>query len=151
MNKIFNLSVESLFSRRRMEPPAQHVSWILLTLALFVSAAKFSAAAQAPAAPRPAAQPQPAVPHLAHEHGANQIVVNGRPFLVRGGELENSSASSLSYLDTVWPRVETMHFNTVLAPVYWQLIEPREGSFDFTLVETPARSSRFALVGLSSR
>ncbi len=28
-----------------------------------------------------------------------------------------------------------MHFNTVLAPVYWQLIEPREGNFGFKTVD----------------
>jgi beta-galactosidase GanA len=75
------------------------------------------------------------MPHLAHQHGASQIVVDGRPFLVRGGELENSSASNLAYLDTVWPKVVAMHFNTVLAPVYWQLIEPRDGDFDFRTVD----------------
>jgi beta-galactosidase GanA len=74
-------------------------------------------------------------PHLAQSHGATQIVVNGKPFLVRGGELENSSASSLKYLDTVWPKAAAMRFNTVIAPVYWQLIEPREGTFDFATVD----------------
>ena len=75
------------------------------------------------------------MPHLARQHGAAQIVVDGKPFLVRGGELENSSASSLAYLDTIWPKVVAMHFNTVLSPVYWQLIEPQEGRFDFTTVD----------------
>jgi len=75
------------------------------------------------------------MPHLALQHGTTQIIVDGRPFLVRGGELENSSASSLVYLDTIWPKVVAMHFNTVLAPVYWQLIEPREGDFDFRTVD----------------
>ncbi|MFZ0664037.1 MAG: DUF5597 domain-containing protein [Acidobacteriaceae bacterium] len=35
-----------------------------------------------------------------------------------------------------------MHFNTVLAPVYWQLIEPREGSFDFDTVDGLIRGAR---------
>jgi beta-galactosidase GanA len=76
------------------------------------------------------------MPHLTHQHGASQIIVDGRPFLVRGGELENSSASSPSYLDTIWPKVVAMHFNTVLAPVYWELIEPKEGNFDFRTVDS---------------
>ena len=76
-----------------------------------------------------------AIPHLSHEHGATQVVVDGKPFLVIGGELENSSASSLAYLDTIWPKAAAMHFNTVLSPVYWQLIEPREGNFDFRTVD----------------
>jgi beta-galactosidase GanA len=97
--------------------------WLtVLVCAAALAAAAFSSAAQT-------------MPHLAPEHGATQIVVNGKPFLVRGGELENSSATSLKYLDSVWPRAEAMHFNTVIAPVYWQLIEPREGAFDFSTVD----------------
>jgi beta-galactosidase GanA len=75
------------------------------------------------------------MPRLAPAHGATQIVVDGKPFLVRGGELENSSASSLEYLNPIWPKVVAMHFNTVLAPVYWQLIEPEPGRFDFASVD----------------
>ena len=82
-----------------------------------------------------AAQQVSSMPKLVHQHGASQILVDGKPFLIRGGELENSSASSLSYMKTVWPKVDAMHFNTVLAPVYWQLIEPREGEFDFSTLD----------------
>ena len=31
-----------------------------------------------------------------------------------------------------WPRLQAMNLNTVLAPVYWELIEPSEGKFDWT-------------------
>jgi len=86
--------------------------------------------------------PAQSVPRLVASHGATQIVVDGKPFLVRGGELENSSASSLAYLDTIWPKVVAMHFNTLLAPVYWQLIEPREGEFDFATVDGLIRGAR---------
>ena len=81
------------------------------------------------------AAPAQSMPRLVQRHGATQLLVDGKPFLVRGGELQNSSASSLAYLDTVWPKVVAMHFNMVIAPVYWQLIEPREGSFDFSTVD----------------
>jgi beta-galactosidase GanA len=88
-----------------------------------------------------AGQLQP-LPRLVRKHGATQIAVDGKPFLVRGGELENSSASSLAYLDTIWPKVVAMHFNTVIAPAYWQLIEPREGDFDFATVDGLVRGAR---------
>lgn len=81
-------------------------------------------------------------PHLARNHGATQIIVDGKPFLVRGGELENSSASSLSYMQTVWPKIVAIHCNTVLAPVYWRLIEPQEGKFDFTTVDGLIQGAR---------
>lgn len=89
----------------------------------------------APAGPLRAQTGATSLPHLAREHGATQLIVNGKPFLARGGELENSSASSLAFMQTVWPKVVAMHFNTVIAPVYWQLIEPQQGQFDFATVD----------------
>jgi hypothetical protein len=82
------------------------------------------------------------IPHLAVRHDATQIIVDGRPFLVRGGELENSSASSHPYLNALWPKFVAMHFNTVIAPVYWQLIEPQEGHFDFATVDGLIQGAR---------
>ena len=44
-----------------------------------------------------------------------------------------------------------MHLNTVLAPVYWELMEPKEGQFDFTLVDgqiQAAQSNNLRLVFL---
>ena len=88
------------------------------------------------------AQQSTSIRHLGRNHGATQIIVDGKPFLIRGGELENSSASSLSYLQTVWPKIVAMHCNTVLAPAYWQLIEPQEGKFDFTAVDGLIQGTR---------
>src|SRR5713101_3018467 len=36
---------------------------------------------------------------------------------------------------TVWPKVVSFNLNTLLVPVYWELIEPSEGKFDFTVVD----------------
>lgn len=75
------------------------------------------------------------LPHLASRNGTTQLMVDGTPFLIRGGELENSTASSLAVLDKSWPGLVAMHFNTVLAPAYWELIEPQENRFDFKSVD----------------
>lgn len=74
-------------------------------------------------------------PHLEKRGQATQLVVDGRPFLILGGELGNSSASSREYMRDKWPRLAAMHLNTVLTPVTWEAIEPREGQFDFAGVD----------------
>jgi beta-galactosidase GanA len=82
------------------------------------------------------------VPVLRKDGEATQLVVNGRPMLMIGGELGNSSASSAAYMQPIWPRLKAMHLNTVLAPVSWELIEPVEGRFDFSSVDQLIRDAR---------
>ncbi len=80
-------------------------------------------------------KPPGEAPHLRVQGEATQLVVDGRPFLMLAGELGNSTASDLDSLRESWPRLQALHLNTVLAPVYWELIEPEEGRFDFALVD----------------
>jgi GH35 family endo-1,4-beta-xylanase len=82
------------------------------------------------------------LPRLVRAHGAMQLIVDGRPTLLRAGELENSSASSADFMTTIWPKLTAMHLNAVLAPVYWELIEPKEGGFDFHSVDTLIADAR---------
>jgi hypothetical protein len=51
------------------------------------------------------------------------------------GELHNSSSSSLDYMKPEWPRLAAMSLNTVLTPISWELVEPTEGKYDFTLID----------------
>jgi len=80
-------------------------------------------------------QSRPDFPHLAKHGSTTQLIVDGKPFLILGGELYNSSSSSLSYMGPIWARLKSLNLNTVLAPVSWELIEPQEGKFDFTIVD----------------
>ncbi|MGH7616391.1 MAG: DUF5597 domain-containing protein [Gemmatimonadaceae bacterium] len=82
------------------------------------------------------------LPRLETAHGAVQLLVDGKPLLLRAGELENSSASGDRYMSAVWPKLAGMHFNAVLAPVSWELIEPTEGRFDFRSVDTLIANAR---------
>jgi beta-galactosidase GanA len=75
------------------------------------------------------------LPHLREQGEATQLIVDGEPFLMLAGELGNSTASDLDYLRPYWPRLQALNLNTVLAPVYWELIEPVAGEFDFSLVD----------------
>lgn len=96
-------------------------------------------------------QAQADLPHLEKRGNVTQLIVDGKPFLVLGGELHNSSSSSPIYMKPIWPQLAAMHLNTVLAPVSWELIEPEEGKFDFTIVDgliDDARKNNLRLVAL---
>jgi hypothetical protein len=82
------------------------------------------------------------IPHLRKQGTATQLVVDGRPFLVLGGELHNSSSSSIEYMKPIWPKLADANLNTVLAVVSWELLEPQEGKFDFSLVDGLIRNAR---------
>jgi hypothetical protein len=91
------------------------------------------------------------LPHLETRAHATQLIVDGKAFLILGGELHNSSASSLAYMKPIWPQLAGMHLNTVLAPVSWEIIEPEEGKFDFATVDgliDDARKNNLRLVFL---
>ena len=75
------------------------------------------------------------VPHLEKRGATTQLMVDGKPFLILGGELHNSSSSNLDYMKPLWPRLAAMGLNTVVTPLSWELIEPREGSYDYALVD----------------
>src|SRR5215471_21473203 len=78
---------------------------------------------------------QSAQPHLEKRGSATQLVVDGKPFVILGGELHNSTSSNLDYIKPFWPQLAAMGLNTVVTPLSWELIEPKEGSYDFTLVD----------------
>ncbi len=75
------------------------------------------------------------IPRLERRGEATQLVVDGAPFLILGGELGNSEVSSRAAMRAHWPKLAAMNLNTVLAPVYWELTEPEEGRFDFAGVD----------------
>lgn len=81
-------------------------------------------------------------PRLVKKGDATQLVVNGKPMLMIAGELSNSAASSADYMAPHWARLRAMHLNTVLAPVSWELIEPVEGRYDWSSVDTMLKAAR---------
>ncbi len=72
-------------------------------------------------------------PVVSKSSNGGQLLVNGRPYLILGGEIGNSSAGTMAQADSILPRLARMHFNTVLMPVAWEQVEPKEGAFDFSV------------------
>jgi beta-galactosidase GanA len=86
------------------------------------------------------AQPVP-VPELVGRAGRHALMVDGAPYLILGAQANNSS-NYPAMLPKVWPAVEMMHANTLVIPVAWEQVEPREGEFDFSFVDTLVAQAR---------
>lgn len=92
-----------------------------------------------------------AQPYLKKQGTATQLMVKGEPFLMIGGELGNSSATTVSDVRRIFPHLRALGLNTVLVPACWELCEPREGKFDFSLIDATlaeARKNRLKIVFL---
>ncbi|KAL0936025.1 glycoside hydrolase [Colletotrichum truncatum] len=82
-------------------------------------------------------------PHIHRfSNGNTQLIVKGKPFLMLGGELHNSSLSSARFMSEVWPEMKRNHINTLLGSVTWESIEPVEGQFDFAELDAVLAGAR---------
>ena len=90
------------------------------------------------------------IPHIKKdEQGITSLYVHGKPFIGLGGEIHNSSSSNLEYMEKqVWPYIKDLHMNLVIAPIFWETIEPAKGEFDFTLLDGLIQQARNANVKL---
>ncbi len=75
------------------------------------------------------------LPRISKSGDGGQLIVDGKPYLILGGELGNSSAGTAAQADSILPRLSAMHVNTVLMPVAWEQIEPAEGTFNFGILD----------------
>jgi hypothetical protein len=83
------------------------------------------------------------IPHLEKRDGHFGLIVDGKPFFVLGGQINNSSAWP-GALPAALSAANAMHANTVEAPVYWEQIEPAKGAFDFGNVDLMIEQARQA-------
>ena len=91
----------------------------------------------------------PRTSYLRDVEGSKQLIVEDQPFLILGGELQNSSFSSEEYMHEKWWDLYAMNTNTLFASVSWEQIEPIEGQFDFSTLDQllhTARQHSFRLV-----
>jgi hypothetical protein len=80
-------------------------------------------------------------PRLVQRDGHHALLVDGRPFLMLGAQAHNSSNYPAA-LGKVWAAAKDAHANTVLMPVAWEQVEPEEGKFDFSFLDTLVKQAR---------
>lgn len=68
--------------------------------------------------------------------------ISVQPFFPLGGQVHNSSAYNIGELETAWKAVEVINDNTAEIPIYWELVEPEEECFNFSLVDQIIEEAR---------
>jgi len=80
-------------------------------------------------------------PRVETRDGHHALIVDGQPFLVLGAQVNNSS-NYPAMLPEVWPVIRKLHANTVEVPIAWEQVEPVEGKFDFSFLDTLLAQAR---------
>ena len=120
---------------------------VLLGMALVACGAKpaagldGAASAEAAGAGNARADGQVQIPQVVTENGRHALLVDGKPFLILGAQVNNSSNWPQA-LEDVWPAIEVVKPNTAMVPVAWEQIEAKEGTFDFSFVDTLLAQAR---------
>jgi len=86
------------------------------------------------------AQAKP-IPQLVKKGGKFTFMVDGKPFLILGGQVNNDGAFP-DRMERSWSKFKAMSMNTVEYPVYWNEIEREEGKFDFSDFDQILRRAR---------
>ncbi len=112
---------------------------MFVSVVLFIAVGMLMACSQAASGETPVTG---SIPSLEKRGQVTQLIVDGNPMLILGGELHNSSPSNAEYMRPIWTKLTDMNLNTVIGAASWELVEPVEGQFDFSTVDTQITEAR---------
>ena len=75
-------------------------------------------------------------------HGEPCLEVAGRRFVALAGEVHNSTSSDEAAMEAAWQKAHELGIATLAVPVTWELLEPEEGVFDFSQVDSLISQAR---------
>ena len=75
-----------------------------------------------------------------HETGYS-FEIDGQRTVLLGGQIHNSSSSSIESIDTSFAKVALLNYDFVISPISWKQFEAVEGKFDFTLLKHQLRAA----------
>lgn len=81
-------------------------------------------------------------PEIRTYHDKQVLFVDGKPYYAVAGEVHNSDSSSPEYMEKIWKIADDLGLNTLLLPVTWELTEPEEGNFDFSIPDALIHQAR---------
>ena len=81
------------------------------------------------------------IPRIVKQDGRFALLVDDAPYLMLGAQAHNSSAWP-AVLPKVWPAMEYLNVNTLEIPVYWEQFEPRQGQYDYTVIDALLAGAR---------
>lgn len=71
---------------------------------------------------------------IKQQNGKFAFYVDGKPYLILGGQSGNSNNWPAMH-PQLFQTMEEMNANTLLVPIYWEAVEPVQGQYDFQSVK----------------
>jgi len=79
------------------------------------------------------------LPRLVRHETGYSFEIDGQRTVLLGGQIHNSSSSSIESIDSSFAKVASLNYDFVISPISWKQFEAVEGKFDFTLLKHQLR------------